>query len=280
MPGVQIVCDSTADLEPPFRDAHGVRVVPLKVIFGEQVLEDGVSVLPDELYRRMRAGEKARTSQPTPAEFEAAYRSVPVGTAIVCTTISADLSGTFASAEQARAAVPDREITVVDTRTAAVGHNAVVHAAVAAAEATGLADAVLKAVRTVMASQRLLFTVETLEYLRRGGRIGAARALVGSMLDIKPILEVKDGVIEPVDRVRTFNRALDRIFATAGEAVAAWGGGVITVGQAGRPDLTADLVRRATAAAPKAEVRPVEVGPVIGVHGGPGAVGLSFHPPL
>ncbi|MBV8302207.1 MAG: DegV family EDD domain-containing protein, partial [Candidatus Dormibacteraeota bacterium] len=126
MPGVQIVCDSTADLEPEFRDAHGIRVVRLKVIFGEQVLEDGVSVLPDELYRRMRAGEKARTSQPTPAEFEAAYRSVPVGTAIVCTTISADLSGTFASAEQARAAVPDREITVVDTRTAAVGHNAVV----------------------------------------------------------------------------------------------------------------------------------------------------------
>ncbi|MBV8300683.1 MAG: DegV family EDD domain-containing protein, partial [Candidatus Dormibacteraeota bacterium] len=166
------------------------------------------------------------------------------------------------------------------TRTAAVGHSAVVHAAVAAAEATGSADAVLKAVRAVMASQRLLFTVETLEYLRRGGRIGAARALVGSMLDIKPILEVKDGVIEPVDRVRTFNRALDRIFATAGEAVAGWGGGVITVGQAGRPDLTADLVRRATAAAPKAEVRPVEVGPVIGVHGGPGAVGLSFHPPL
>src|ERR1700689_289500 len=213
MTAVHLVCDSTADLDPEFRAAHSVRVVPLKIIFGEETFEDGIDLTAPAFYARLAApGPFPRTSQPTPAEFEAVFRELGAdGGAIVCTTISADLSGTYASATQARAALPDLDIRVIDTRSVAVGHYAAVREAVRAIEAGGDPDTVEAAVAAVGGPDRVLFPVETLEFLRRGGRIGGARALLGSMLDIKPILEIRDGIIEPVARVRTYPKEIDRV---------------------------------------------------------------------
>ena len=281
MAPVHVVCDSTADLDLDFRAAHDVRVVPLKVIFGDDVLEDGVDIDAAAFYARMRTSAgHPRTSQPTPAEFEAVFRELGAdGGAIVCTTISADLSGTYASAIQARAAFPDLDIRVLDTRSAAVGHYAMVRQAARAAEAGGTADEVETAMAAAAATMRLLFTVETLEYLRRGGRIGGARALLGSMLDIKPILGIRDGVIEAVDRVRTYARALDRLVADVSAAAASWGGADILLGDADRADV-ADRIGRQLAAVPGATVIRTAVGPTIGCHSGPGAIGIAFHKPV
>ena len=195
MPSVHLVCDSTADLDPAFRAAHTVRVVPLKVIFGDQTYADGVDMTAEEFYARLAApGPFPRTSQPTPAEFEAVFRELGAdGGSIVCTTISADLSGTYASATQARAALPDLDIRVIDTRSVAVGHYAAVRRGGARRRGGRRRRRVEAAVGAVRSSEKVLFTVETLEFLRRGGRIGGARALLGSMLDIKPILEIRDG---------------------------------------------------------------------------------------
>ena len=281
MPSVHLVCDSTADLDPAFRAAHTVRVVPLKVIFGDQTFSDGVDMSAEQFYARLAApGPFPRTSQPTPAEFEDVFRELGAdGSAIVCTTISADLSGTYASATQARAALPELDIRVIDTRSVAVGHYAAVLEAVRVIEAGGDAGKVEAAVTTVRSTEKVLFTVETLDYLRRGGRIGGARALLGSMLDIKPILEIRDGVIEPVGRVRTYPRAIDRVVEECQRAAAAWGGAEVVIAHADRPRVAAELVERMRPLV-SSEPSLTVVGPVVGCHSGPGAIGVGFHKPV
>ena len=220
-------------------------MVPLKVIFGEEIFTDGVDISAGDFYKRLAApGPFPRTSQPTPAEFEAVFRELGAdGGAIVCTTISAELSGTYASATQARAALPDLDIRVVDTRSVSVGHYAAVREAVRIVEDGGDADRVVAAIAAVRQTERVLFTVETLEFLRRGGRIGGARALLGSMLDLKPVLEIRDGVIEPVARVRTYPRAIDRVVEDFTQAATAWGGADLVVAHADRPEIAAALDR-------------------------------------
>lgn len=277
---VRIVCDSTADLDEAFRTAHGIEVVPLKVIIGEEEYRDGIDIQPAELYRRMRRdGVTARTSQPTPAEFEAVFRAATDGGGrVVCTTISAELSGTFASAAQAASELPDRDISVIDSRSVSIGHYAVVAAAVHAAEAGADALGVAAAAERMLDKVRLLFTVPTLEYLRRGGRIGGAQALVGSMLDIKPVLEMREGRIEPAGRVRTYRRALDSCAEAVEQAAADWGGAGVLIGNADVAKEADELMRRFDRTLPGSVAACVEVGPVIGVHGGPGAIGIAFYP--
>lgn len=277
---VRVVCDSTADLDETFRSTHHVDVVPLKVIIGEEEYRDGIDIRPAELYARMRReGASARTSQPTPAEFEQVFRAATDdGGAVLCTTISAELSGTYASAAQAASALPERDIRVIDTRSVSIGHYAVVAAAVRAAEAGGDAGTVAAAATRMVRAVRLLFTVETLEYLRRGGRIGGAQALLGSMLDIKPLLEMRDGRIEPTGRVRTYRRALDACAEAVEQAAAQWGGAGVLIANADVATEADGLVRRFERSLPGSLVASVEVGPVIGAHAGPGAIGIAFYP--
>jgi DegV family protein with EDD domain len=281
MPTVHMVCDSTADLDPAFRAAHTVRVVPLKVIFGDETFNDGVDINAEDFYKRLAApGPFPRTSQPTPAEFEEVFRELGSdGGSIVCTTISADLSGTYASATQARAAIPDLDIRVIDTRSVAVGHYAAVREAVRVIEAGGDADKVEAAIAAVGSTDRVLFTVETLEFLRRGGRIGGARALLGSMLDIKPILEIREGIIEPVGRVRTYPRAIDRVVEECTRAAQTWGGVQLVIAHADRPKIAAELVERMRPLV-SGEPSLTVVGPVVGCHSGPGAIGVGFNKPI
>ncbi len=281
MPGVRVVCDSTADLSAADRDAGRVLVVPLKVIFGDESLVDGVDIDAKRFYARMRASTRnPTTSQPTPAEFEAAFRDAGAdGASVVCTTLSAEMSGTHGAAVQGREAVPDLDVHVVDTRTVAIGHNAIVRAAVEAAAQGRTAAEIVELIRGIIARQRSIFTVDTLEYLRRGGRIGGARALLGSVLNIKPVLQVMDGRIEPHDRVRTYQRALDRI---ASEVVAATGEtGRRARVVLGHADRLADCRGLAGRVREHCESEPeiIDIGPIVGCHAGPGTIGLSFYLP-
>jgi DegV family protein with EDD domain len=276
---VQLVCDSTSDLEPGYAAAHDVAVVPLRVIFGEEALLDGVELTPADFYRRMRTDpHHPRTSQPTPAEFAAVFRRLGAsGQPIVCTTISAQLSGTHSSAVQAREELPDLDIRVVDTETCGPGHNQAVAEAVAVRDRGGDADAVVAALERLRAVQVLVFTVESLEYLRRGGRIGGARAFLGSVLSIKPVLVLRDGRVEALDRVRTFPKALDRLVEEVAAARRRWGPTTALVAHAANPEGAATLAGR-VAAVTGAPVRVGEVGPVLGCHSGPGAFGIALHP--
>jgi DegV family protein with EDD domain len=282
MPGIRFVADSTADLPPHYAEEHRVITVPLKVIFGDEVLVDGVDVTAAAFYERMRSSTRnPTTSQPTPAEFEAAFREAAAdGSSVVCTTLSAEMSGTYGAALSAREALPDLDIHVVDTRTVSLGHSALLRAAIECGEQSGATAAdVLGTIDEVMRRQRTVFTVETLEYLRRGGRIGGARALLGSVLNIKPVLQILDGRIEPFDRVRTYARALDRM---CDEVIAA-------SGEAGRParvvlghaDKLADCEMLARRLAPHTQGQPdiIDIGPIVGCHAGPGTIGLSFYLP-
>jgi DegV family protein with EDD domain len=276
---IHVVCDSTADLDAPYATAHDVAVVPLRVIFGEAEFRDGVDMSTADFYQRMLVDpHHPRTSQPTPAQFEEVFRRVGSdGAAIVCTTISADLSGTYGSALQARAALPELDIRVVDSRTVGPTHTAAVEVAVALRDQGADADAVLAALARLREEQRLFFALETLEYLHRGGRIGGAQALLGTVLSIKPILTVTDGKIEAVDRVRTYPRALNRLVEEVAAAARAWGPTKVIAAHAARPE-TAQIVAERVAEITGEFPRVVEIGAVLGCHAGPGGFGISVHP--
>lgn len=279
MRAVHLVADSTCDMSEAEAAARGLTIVPLKVIVGDEVYADGQDIDAAALYARMRASTVTpRTSQPTPAEFEAVFRGLGAdGGAIVCTTISSAMSGTHGAACQARAALAALDIRVVDTASVGPGHRLIVDALAAAAAAGADAAELEQRVAEVAATLRLVFTVESLEYLRRGGRIGGARALLGSMLDIKPILEVRGGAVESIDRVRTFARALDRLVDEVARAAAAWGGRArVMVAHADQPAAGRTVAERTGSVAGQA-VELIDVGPVIGCHAGPGAIGVAFH---
>jgi fatty acid kinase fatty acid binding subunit len=276
---VHLVADSTCDLSEADARERGLTVVSLKVIIGDEVYADGRDIDATTLYARMRSSNVVpRTSQPTPAEFEDVFRDLGAdGGAIVCTTISGAMSGTHSAATQARDALPTLDIRVIDTRTVGPGHRLVVNAALDAAAAGADAATVEQVVADVTATLRTVFTVESLEYLRRGGRIGGARALLGSVLNIKPILEIRDGAIEPLDRVRTFPRALDRLVDEVAQSLRGWGGQArAMVAHADQREAGAEVARRAGEVTGEA-VELIDVGPVIGCHGGPGAIGVAFH---
>ena len=276
---VHLVADSTCDISAADAARMDVRIVPLKVIIGDEQFDDGVDIDPATLYARMRSSTVVpRTSQPTPAQFQAVFDELTAhGDSVVCTTISSAMSGTHGSATQARDALAGRDIHVVDTRQVGPTHRQVVEALHASLRAGADATGLVALAATIHRAQRLTFTVETLEYLRRGGRIGGARAMLGSMLNIKPILEVTDGTVEPVDRVRTFQRALDRLVDELRGDAARWGGEtVVAVTHADLPAQAADLARRAAEVTGSA-VPVYECGPVIGCHGGPGAIGIAAY---
>lgn len=279
MTAVHLVADSTCDMSETDAAARGLTIVPLKVIIGDEVYADGRDIDAATLYARMRSSNVVpRTSQPTPTEFEEVFRALGAdGGPIVCTTISGAMSGTYSAATQARAALPDIDIRVLDTLTVGPGHRLIVDAVVAAASQGADAQALERLVAELSSTMRLVFTVESLEYLRRGGRIGGGRALLGSVLNIKPILEVRDGTVEPLDRVRTFPRALDRLVEEVQASAKTWGGAVrVMVVHADQRDAGTEVARRAAEIAGE-PVELIDVGPVIGCHGGPGAIGVAFH---
>lgn len=279
MPGLRFVADSTADLAPAYRERHRILTVPLKVNFGDESLVDGVDIDAERFYQRMRESTRnPTTSQPTPAEFAAAFGEAGAdGSTVICTTMSSEMSGTYGSALTGREAVADLDVRVIDTRTVSIGHHLLVIDAIEKAEAGADADTVVDHIAELMRRQRSVFTVPTLEYLRRGGRIGGARALLGSVLNIKPVLSVLDGRIEPHDKVRTYQRALERI---ADELISAVGeSGRRARAVVGHADKLDDCLAVAARIAPHCGVEPavIEIGPIVGCHAGPGLIGLSFH---
>lgn len=282
---VAVVTDSTAYLPEGFAERHDIRVVPLNVLVdGEQGL-DCIDVGPRELIEALKAKRRVTTSMPNPDELADAYRAAldDGADAVVSIHLSRELSGTWSAAVMAAADVGaergDGLVRVVDSRTTVMALGfAVLHAAEAAAAGAAPADVEAVAVATAAAS-RTVFVVPTLEYLRRGGRISSATALLGTALAMKPLLHIDDGRIRPLEKVRTMSKALSRLV----ELAAARSGDEpveLAVQHLGSPDRAARLADELSEAIPKAKGCVVsELGAVIGAHTGPGVFGVVVQLP-
>ncbi|MEV4557302.1 DegV family protein [Kitasatospora sp. NPDC049285] len=310
MPGhLALVTDSTAYLPQEAVDRHRIRVVPLSVAVGDEVFAEGVEISPKDVAEALRSKQRVTTSRPSPETFAAAYRAAADAGArgVVSIHLSAELSGT---AEAARLAAADAPIPVrvVDSRLVGMALGGCVLAAAelaamldAAASATSGASAasgdrsaelsgtteadlaaVVAAAEGRAAATSSFFYVDTLEHLRRGGRIGTARALVGSALAVKPLLHLAGGRIEPLEKVRTASRAIARLEEIAVDQAAAADRPVdITVHHLAAADRAEPLAERLRERVPALRTLYVsEVGAVIGAHVGPGLLAVVVSPVL
>jgi DegV family protein with EDD domain len=271
-----LVLDSTADFPDAPTRFPNMRVVPLYVRFGEESFRDYVELDPHGFYTRLRsAGELPTTSQPTPQDFADAYAELEGYERIYSLHISSKLSGTFGSASVAAAEAGDR-VRVVDTETASVGI-AMLALEIQELLAAGTTDEeVERLVEEYREKAGIVFTVDTLEFLVKGGRIGRARALMGSLMNVKPILGFDDGEVVPLTRARGRAKALDE-FRKRFEAATTDGPVDVGIVHAEAEDAAEQVRQLVLAARPQAEVKLVtSLGAVVGTHGGPGTVGLLW----
>ncbi len=277
-----IVLDSTSDF-PEARDRYpNMRVVPLYVSFGEESFRDHVDIGSHDFYERLKAAPALpTTSQPTPQDFLSTFEELGAYERVYALHLSAKLSGTFQSASLAAGEVGGDRIRLVDAETASLAV-AMLSLAIQRRLARGTDDdEIEQLIERFKRDNGVVFTVGTLEYLQKGGRIGRAQALAGTLLNVKPILSVADGVIVPIGKVRGRQRALQefaRVFTGATEDTP---GLRVAIAHADAPewvDVLTDLVQKLR---PQAEIELVEaLGAVVGTHAGPGAVGFFwFHDP-
>ena len=278
---VAVITDSTAYLPPELVEGYGIQVVPLYVVLPGHSGREGLDVAPADVARALSVrGQTVSTSRPTPGDFLAAYRRALDAGAdqLVSVHLSGALSGTSDAARLAASQVGEHLVTVVDSRSAAMGCGFPVLAAARSAAAGADGAEVAETARRTAAETSTFFVVDTLEHLRRGGRIGAAAAVLGSALSVKPILHVKDGRVVPLEKVRTAARANSRLVQRAVEAA---GEGPVSVAvhhlAAGeRAERLATELRERLPALRELHVS--ELGAAIGAHVGPGAVGVVVAP--
>jgi DegV family protein with EDD domain len=273
---VAVVTDSTAYLPDGVADRLSVRVVPLQIVLGGRSGAEGTEVTTAEVASALAAWVPVSTSRPTPDELAGVYRAALDGgaDAVVSLHLSRELSGTWDSARVAADQVGRDRVRVVDSRSAAMGLGFAVLAAAETAAAGGDQDEVYRAAVDTAERTTTLFYVDTLEHLRRGGRIGAAQALLGTALAVKPILHVQEGRIVPLEKVRTASKGMARLEALA---VAAAGDGPadVAVQHLAAADRAGQLAERLRARLPRlGQFHTSEIGAVVGAHVGPGVLGV------
>ncbi|MDX3849373.1 DegV family protein [Streptomyces sp. AK02-01A] len=276
---VAIVTDSTAYLPPPTMRRHAITAVPLTVVLGDRALEEGTEISARSLAVALQKRRSVTTSRPAPEVFAAAYRAAAEGgaTGIISLHLSAEFSGTYDAAVLAAKDAPV-PVRVVDTGMVAMALGFCALAAAEVAEADGTLDEAVAAAEKRAADTSAYFYVDTLDYLRRGGRIGATQALLGSALAVKPLLQLDGGRIELLEKVRTASKAIARL-----EEIVAERAGTrrvdIAVHHLAAPERAATLAERLRERVPGlADLHVSEVGAVIGAHTGPGLLGAVISP--
>jgi len=278
---VTVVTDSSAYLPDELLEGYGIHNVPLYVVLAGRSGREGFDISPEDVARALAVrGQRVSTSRPTPGDFVAAYRRALAEGAdrLVSIHLSAELSGTWDAARLAASQVGEHIVTVIDTRSAAMGAGFAVLAAARSAAGGADAETVAETARQIAAATRTFFVVDTLEYLRRGGRIGGAAAVLGSALAVKPVLHVQDGRVVPLEKVRTSARAFNRLVQRAVEAA---GDGPVSVAvhhlaaEEKAERLAAEIRERLPNLR---ELHVSELGAAIGAHVGPGAVGVVVAP--
>jgi DegV family protein with EDD domain len=273
-----IVLDSTADLPDAAERFPNWRVVPLYVNFGDESLRDGVDIEPAQFYERLRdASVFPTTSQPTPGDFLTVYRELHAYERIFSLHVSAKVSGTFASAEAAAAELGDGRVRAIDTETASASI-AMLALAIQRRLDRGATDEEVDAlVERYRRERGLLFTVDTLEFLQRGGRIGKAAAFAGTLLHVKPILSIEDGEVEPIKRARGERKAFAELAQALETETRDEPAFRLAVAHAAAPERAAELEALVREQRPHAELElVVALGAVIGAHAGPGTLALFW----
>jgi DegV family protein with EDD domain len=274
---VGIVTDSTTDLAPEVAAKHDVSIVPLSVIFGDDVYREGKEITPDLFYDKLgRAKELPTTSAPSVGDFLDVYREkLKTTDEIVSIHLSSKLSATYSNACQAAAQLADEgaKIDVFDSQTVSYGAQFLVTAAARAAASGSTVEEIRKALDGMVERIHVYIVLDTLEYVRRGGRIGRARAFLGTVLRVKPILSIHHGEVHPEERVRTRAHALERVFqlATSYPNVEEIGVAYSTNAQEAE-----EMKRRLEQAFEGVPIGMARLGPVVGVHGGPGTLGIGL----
>jgi len=274
---VAVVVDSTACVPADIARRHNLHVIPQVLNWEGRSLLDGMDISPSDFYERLRtARTMPTTSQPSVGSFVNFFsRVAETAESIVAVLISEQLSGTLASARAAAQALPGNPIEIIDSRSTSMGLGFMALAAAHAA-AQGLSQAeVAAAARALIPGMRVLFVVDTLEFLHRGGRIGGARRLVGSMLSIKPVLHLQDGRIEPLESVRTKRKAIERLLATAEAETQGRSPRYVAVIDAAASETEALCDAVTTRLMPQELVK-AQISPVVGAHTGPGTIGLAY----
>ena len=276
---VKIVTDSSVDLSPKLAEELGITVVPLYVRFGNEVYRDQIDISADEFYQRLQHDPvHPSTTQPTPQDFVNAYEKMaPKADGIVSIHISAKLSGTCNSALQGKKMIEEGgavcPIEVIDSETLTMGLGIITMAAAKVANAGGNVQEVVDKVKEMIPRIHLLFILDTLKYLALGGRIGKAKALLGSVLNVKPILAIKDGEVVPAGQVRSRSKGIDRLVDFVQSAASIQDLAII---YNTTPDEAQTLAERIAPMFAKEKIMIARLGPLLGVHAGPGAVAIAF----
>ena len=272
---VRIVTDSTADLTQEQQEAAGITVVPLNVHFGDQLFRDHVDLTADEFFRRLKASTQLpRTSQPSVGAFEEVFRSLRQNRdEIVSVHLSSKVSGTYNAALMAAKTVDPEAIDVVDSLSTSMALGFMALEGARLAREGRDRKAVAAQLQALLPKARVICVVDTLTYLERGGRIGKARALLGSLLNVKPILQLKDGEVVPLGRARGRPQALNRLV----ELLARDGrvNRLAIMHGAARADAE-QLRERVASSYPGLDILLTEIGAVLGTHTGPGVIGFTY----
>lgn len=282
MASVAVVTDSTADIPLEIREKLGIAMVPLKVSFGDETYLDNITLQPAEFYEKLISfSGLPKTSTPSPADFyEVFKRLVDEGRPVISLHLSGSLSGTYQSALIAKSMLEgEGDVTVIDSTSASYGYGLGVVAAAEMAQKGASKEEIIEKIHWLRREMQLYFLVDTLEYLQKGGRIGKASAVLGSLLNIKPILSIDDeGSIFPVEKARGQKRAMGRI---AEMLEAHFKDSPVDVTVAITPGHTAGVAEFAEMLKNQLNVKrylTTNIGPVVGTHAGPGTIGLFVIP--
>lgn len=270
---VAVVVDSTADIPQAMRDALNISVVPLTILFGKDAYLDGVEMTNDQFYTRLIEGNiHPTTSQPSPGAFAEVYeRLAQDHEGIISVHISGKLSGTVRSAEQAKEMVPSVPIQVIDTGSVSMGSGFLGLEAARMAQAGKSLEEISARLEAMVPNVRLWAVLDTLKYLERGGRIGRTRAFLGTLLNVKPMIQIR-GEVLPSEQVRTHKKALARMVELASaEAPYEYLGVLYSTGEQYAQELADQLGN----IFPRDQILVSQLTGVIGVHGGPGVVGVT-----
>jgi DegV family protein with EDD domain len=278
MSKVAIITDSTAYIPAELIARYNINVAPQVLIWGDKTYEDGIDIQPSEFYTRLKSAKvMPSTSQVTPKTFHAFYsRLIEDGCDVLAILISEALSGTIASAVQAKEMFPNATIGIIDSKTTAMALGfQVLAVARAAAEGANLAECTALATEA-RSHVGVVFAVDTLEFLHRGGRIGGGSRFLGTALNIKPILEVTGGRVEAIEKVRTRKKSLARLVELISAQIGGRSPVRIATLHANAKEDAEELLAQATSQFHPIESIFSEVSPVVGTHAGPGTVGLAF----
>jgi len=273
---IKIVVDSCCDLPKAIQERFGIRMVPVNINIGKRSYEDGVDMTREDLYRKMiEEGIIPTTSTPAPGKLLEAYRELAERARMILSIhITSKLSAVYETAVLASSMVPEIDVRVIDSLSASMGTGFLALVAARAIEAGKTVQEILAIIKDIKARMNVFATVSTLKYLQLSGRVGSLQEFLASLLDVKPILIIRDGLIEAIGKVRSRTKSLDRLLELTREAVGERELVNVAIAHAYAPKDAQQLKEKIEATLKCKEVFVVEITPALAVHGGPGLIGV------